>query len=226
MTMFLENIRLYIMSSFGTFVGITITVLLLAVIAYLLGSFNTAIIISKLFLHEDIREKGSGNAGGTNMLRNYGKKMAIITLLFDFLKGFIAVNIGSRLFGASESIESMYGALIAGIFCIMGHVFPLYFGFKGGKGVMTTFSIVAVIDWRISLVCVVMFVVIVAFTRFVSLGSIIAGITFSIAMLLVYRNFGLFALSAVISIWLVYSHRTNIVRLRNGTENKISLSKK
>ena len=132
---------------------------LTGVIAYLLGSISFSIIFTKLFSHkQDIRTMGSGNAGATNVLRSVGPKAAICTFIFDFAKGILSVFIGRQLFaymttftsiegiGSGELIQ--YGAYIAGFCCAMGHIFPIFFGFKGGKGVLTSWAIIALIDWR------------------------------------------------------------------------------
>ena len=159
--------------------------LLAAVIAYLLGSVSFSIIFTKLFAHkQDIRSMGSGNAGMTNVLRSVGAKAAIFTFIFDFAKGILAVWIGRLLFdwmttftviegvGAGELVQ--YGAYIAGFFCAIGHIFPIYFGFKGGKGVLTSWAIIALIDWRAFVLVIVVFIIVFLCSKIVSLASICA----------------------------------------------------
>ena len=153
--------------SFGAvfWVVTVFSVLALLVVPYFLGSINFGIIISKLFHGEDIREYGSGNAGMTNMLRTYGKRDAAITLIGDALKAVVAVILGRILFGIS-------GGYVAGLTCILGHAFPCYYKFKGGKGVVVTAATIAVIDWRIFLVLLGIFILVVAFSKYISLGSV------------------------------------------------------
>ena len=142
----------------GIFMSAVLPAILTMVISYLLGSINSSIIFTKLFSHEDIREMGSGNAGTTNVLRSVGKRTAACTFAFDFIKGVLAVFIGRLLFqyfaaayplaGVSSWEFVQYGAYLAGIFCVLGHDFPVFFGFRGGKGVLTSWSIILLIDWR------------------------------------------------------------------------------
>ena len=139
-----------------------IHVLLTAVISYLIGSVNFSILLSRIISGKDIRESGSGNAGATNMLRTYGKKMGVITLLLDILKGVIAI-LGCRvLFG--EAADTL--AYIAGVFVALGHNFPLYFGFKGGKGVATSLGVILMLDWKVGLIVAVCAIAVMAITRY------------------------------------------------------------
>ena len=149
--------------------------------AYLLGSLNSAIIVSRLMLGVDIRNYGSGNAGSTNAFRTMGGKKALLVVGGDILKGIIAVVIGAWLGGDM-------GKLLAGVFVVVGHVFPLYFGFKGGKGVLTSATMIALIDWRVFLVIFAVFLAAFLFTRYVSLGSILAAFTFPFAMWHFHRD--------------------------------------
>jgi len=145
--------------------------LICVVIPYLLGSFNTAIIVSKYLYHDDIRKYGSGNAGLTNMHRVYGKKGALYTLLGDVLKQFLSVSIGMLVMGRN-------GAFLAGTFCILGHIAPIYFRFKGGKGVLAAATMVLMMDPIMFLVLFAVFALVVLIFRYISLGSMMAGFVY------------------------------------------------
>lgn len=195
------------------------SVLALLVVPYFLGSINFGIIISKLFHGEDIREYGSGNAGMTNMLRTYGKRDAAITLIGDALKAVVAVILGRILFGIS-------GGYVAGLTCILGHAFPCYYKFKGGKGVVVTAATIAVIDWRIFLVLLGIFILVVAFSKYISLGSVCGMLVFPLLVQVWDRGLSInVLLSCLISALAIFLHRGNIKRIYNGTESKLSLSK-
>lgn len=196
------------------------------VIGYFLGSINSAVILSRLFYKEDIREKGSKNAGLTNMLRVYGAKAAAFTFLGDFCKGIIAVCAG-YIMGV------VLFACLAGGFAVLGHVFPAYFGFKGGKGVLTAFSVMIVICPLPTLIALGIFVITVALTRYVSLGSILAAssipfVTYFLGgKLFSYGGLSpVFFLACTLCVIIVVKHHANIVRLVTGKESKLKLSKK
>ena len=214
-----------------------LTLLLTAVISYLLGSCNSAIIVVKLLKHEDIREHGSKNAGLTNTLRCYGKVPALLTLIGDLAKGVVAVlislQIAKLLMGADfESVHALVDkrtiGYISGLFSIIGHIFPLYYGFKGGKGVLSAVSAIFVLDWRTGLILMAVFITIVAITRYVSLGSCISSALFCVCTLL----FGRFAdndpawlinffIAAFMGALVIFMHRGNIHRLLTHTEKKL-----
>ncbi len=207
--------------SFGAvfWVVTVFSVLALLVVPYFLGNINFGIIISKLFHGEDIREYGSGNAGMTNMLRTYGKRDAAITLIGDALKAVVAVILGRILFGIS-------GGYVAGLTCILGHAFPCYYKFKGGKGVVVTAATIAVIDWRIFLVLLGIFILVVAFSKYISLGSVCGMLVFPLLVQVWDRGLSInVLLSCLISALVIFLHRGNIKRIYNGTESKLSLSK-
>ena len=221
-----------------------LTLLLPAVISYLLGSCNSAIIVVKLLKHEDIREHGSKNAGLTNTLRCYGKVPALLTLIGDLAKGVVAVlislQIAKLLMGADfESVHALVDkrtiGYISGLFSIIGHIFPLYYGFKGGKGVLVSCSILLVIDPVTFCIVIPFFIIVVAISRYVSLGSILSAAVYPIITFCVHMfvyNVGIeralihTGLVLCTSILLIYMHRSNIQRLRNGTENKFGSKKK
>ena len=194
-------------------------VLVCMVLPYIFGSLNFAIIISKLFYHDDIRKYGSGNAGMTNMLRTYGKLPAAATLLLDMAKGALSVVLGSLIFAD-------IGSAIAGLFVVLGHMFPCFYKFKGGKGVATTAMVVLATDWLVFLILFAIFLIIVIGTKYVSLGSVMCMLIYPFVLAQIH-NTGFNVLSAIIVAALViFMHRSNIVRLRNGTESKISFKKK
>ena len=210
------------------------TYIIVAVIAYLIGSINFSIILSKKMAGFDIREKGSGNAGTTNMLRSVGKKAAAITLICDILKGVVSILIA---FLAGKIVKNLDNALLvqlAGILVIVGHTFPVFFKFKGGKGIATSLGVLLMINWQIGLICLVFALVLMALTKMVSVGSIAAGILFPVLVAFINQNYiiptsnsnwSYLVFSIIIALLVVFNHRTNIQRILNGTENKLSFKK-
>lgn len=195
-------------------------VLVYVLIPYLLGSINTAILVSKYFYHDDIRNYGSGNAGFTNVMRTYGKKAALITFGGDFLKTVLAVLVGWCVFGYLT-------AYIAGFACFLGHIFPVFYGFKGGKGVLCMGTIMLMLDWRIFLVMITVFVGIVMATKYISAGSVICAMMFPL-MLNRMNNTGIHMIEFVamaIAVIVVIKHRTNLKRIFDGTESKFKIKK-
>ena len=206
---------------------IALLTLLGAVIAYLLGGLNFAIIISKYKFKDDIRRFGSGNAGMTNMLRTYGKAAAAFTLLGDMAKAAVSVLIGTLLAGEA-------GAYIAGLACVLGHAFPCYYSFKGGKGIVVTATMLLCLEPLVFLILFAIFVLIVLSTKYLSLGSIIGMLIYPLLLNRMYPflNGGVpeGAVAAIVSILntilVIWLHRENIKRLMEGKENKFSLKKK
>ncbi len=199
--------------------------LLCSILPYLLGSLNAAIVVSKYKYHDDIRKYGSGNAGMTNMGRVFGKQGALLTLAGDTLKQFVSVVIGIVVCGE-------WGAYVAGVFCMLGHIAPIYYHFRGGKGVLTAATMVLMVDYQVFLVAFLIFVVTVAITRYVSLGSVIGGfalpgIVYASANLRgTYPSLPALCFSIFVGMVLIFMHRSNIRRLFEGTENKLSFKKK
>lgn len=207
------------------------------IIAYLIGSINFSILISKKRAGYDIREKGSGNAGTTNMLRNLGKKYAAITLICDILKGVVSIVIAiiiGKILGGNTNAALL--VQIAGVAVVLGHTFPIFFGFKGGKGVATSLGILLITNWQIGLICLVFGIVLIALTRMVSLGAIAAAVLFPILTLFIGENYyivpsfsglgnGYFIFSVILAVIVIFNHRTNIKRILNGSENKVSFKK-
>ena len=199
-----------------------------AVIAYLIGSINSSILISKAVTGKDIRTSGSGNAGATNMLRTMGKKYAVITLIIDILKGVVALLLAKLAISLGAFASATY---IAGVSVVLGHNFPIFFGFKGGKGVATSLGVVLLLDWKIGLITLVVALAIMAISKYVSLGSITAAVVFMVLQIVamaVTDNFDVARLICVLILGglLIIRHRANIVRLANGTENKLGAKKK
>lgn len=209
--------------------------LLVIVAGYLLGSINSSIIISKLLYRDDIRRHGSGNAGTTNMLRTYGKGAALLTLLGDVMKTVISVLFAAIIFGFNYvgGISTGGFCYIAGLFTILGHIFPIYYGFKGGKGVLATAAMALVLSPLAFLILIILFILIVWISKYVSLGSVTVAILYPVVLHGIFQvQFGttmpgLAALSAIIAaIVIVWCHRKNLERISNRTENKISFKKK
>ncbi|MGM9613411.1 MAG: glycerol-3-phosphate 1-O-acyltransferase PlsY [Butyricicoccus sp.] len=192
---------------------------IIAASAYLLGSLSFAIIICKLTLGKDIRAYGSGNAGLTNAYRTMGAGKTLLVLFGDIAKAAAALAIGGLLAG-------MMGKLVAGIFVILGHVFPVYFGFRGGKGVLVGATMLVFLDWRIFLAALVLFIISVALTKWVSLGSILGAISFPISMQIFYGDVRLTVIAALMAAAVVFMHRSNIKRILSGTENRFSFHSK
>ncbi len=205
--------------------------IVMAIIAYLIGSINFSVIISKRIAGFDVREKGSGNAGTTNMLRSVGKGAAVLTLVCDILKGviaiLIAIAIGNIVLGSDKGLLVQ----IAGIAVVVGHTFPIFFGFKGGKGIATSLGILLITNWQIGLICLIFALVLMVLTRMVSLGSCAAAVLFPILTLFIKEHYvveqggNYFIYSVILAIIVLYNHRSNIKRILDGTENKISFKK-
>ena len=198
------------------------TILSIVVIAYLLGSLNFAIIISGRKFKDDIRSHGSKNAGMTNMMRTYGKAAAGLTLLGDALKAVVACLVGYGLFGTM-------GAYIAGLFCIIGHMFPIFYRFKGGKGVVTSAITVLMCNPFVFLILFILFVLIVVFTKYISLGSVMCMLLYPLILHRINLLFGQptpeFIYAILMTVLVVVKHKENISRLLKGTESKFSFKK-
>jgi glycerol-3-phosphate acyltransferase PlsY len=218
-----------------------------AVLSYLIGSINTSIILSKSIYGTDIRTSGSGNAGATNMLRTHGKGIAIATLICDVLKGMIAIviaawaDIALNDFAKTAILtpfasQYILGNLkyIAGIFVVLGHDFPVFFGFRGGKGVATSLGVALTLDWQVGLIIAVIALVIMASSRYVSLGSICAAALYPVVlftylmvteMSTLDQKLGYIVMAFVLALLLIVKHHSNIKKLRLGTENKLFAKK-
>ena len=208
--------------------------IIMAIIAYLIGSVNFSVIFSKKFAGFDVREKGSGNAGTTNMLRSVGKKAAAITLVCDILKGVVSIAI-AILLGNIPDMNKDLLVQIAGVAVILGHTFPVFFGFKGGKGIATSLGVLLLSNWQIGLICLIFALVLMCLTRMVSVGSCAAAVLFPILTLFINDHYTVltegksgnvyFIYSVILAIIVLFNHRSNIKRILNGTENKVSFKK-
>lgn len=197
------------------------TLLLPAAIAYFCGCFNGAVIVSKYILRDDVRDHGSGNAGLTNFHRTFGGGLTFVVILTDVLKAVAAVLIVSAMLGWTD-----FAKYWAGLFCLLGHMFPCMFHFRGGKGILSGGAIAIMIDWRVALVVWGGFLILAVLTRYVSLGSCWAGASFPFATWFVYHQVVLLVLAILIGGLILYKHRENIKRLLAGSESKFSLHKK
>lgn len=204
--------------------------IVITIVAYLIGSINLSIIICKLMGKGDIREHGSGNAGTTNTLRTLGKLPALIVLIFDVLKAVIAIYLGKWLITLGQAQNTLipyndFAMALSSIGVILGHNFPIYYGFKGGKGIATSLGVLLTIEWKIGLVCLVFALVLMLLTRMVSVGSIAAAILYPVLVLVMGTEFTnkwiYLAFSLVIALMAVIRHRANIKRIFDGTENKL-----
>lgn len=215
-------------------IGIGYLVCILA--GYLLGSINTALIVSKVFFHEDVREYGSGNAGTTNVLRTYGKKAAILTFLGDMTKGIIAILIACALFGCPDTEPDYWHLLnavyLAAFFAIFGHVFPCFSQFRGGKGFATMVGVILALNPMLFLILFAIYVPMVLCSHYISLSSVVISLFYPMLLSIVDQNFralphGICTVIAVlIGVLITWAHRSNLRRIFDGNERKFYLGKK
>jgi acyl phosphate:glycerol-3-phosphate acyltransferase len=203
------------------------------ILAYLVGSIPTAVWIGKAFYGIDVREYGSGNAGATNTFRVLGKKAGIPVMLIDILKGFTATNltfiIGISTTGGHHSSSYVSYQLALGIVAVMGHLFPIFAGFRGGKGIATLFGMVLAVNPSAALLCVTVFVVVLLVTRYVSVSSIVAGFTYMIGVTFFFNdetNNLVVIFGMCICLLILVTHQKNIERLLKGKESKVNLFKR
>ena len=202
-----------------------------AAVAYFCGCFNGAVIVSKYILRDDVRTHGSGNAGLTNFYRTFGGPLTLVVILCDVLKAVVAICFGVWMAGGYapgfwEGLWEPYAEYWAGLFCLLGHMFPCMFHFKGGKGILSGGTIVWMIDWRIGLVVWVGFLLLFLLTKYVSLGSVWAGASFPFATWYFYPDPVIVLLAFLLGALILWKHRSNIVRLIHGNENKFSVHRK
>ena len=207
-----------------------------AVFSYFCGCFNGAVIVSKYILRDDVRTHGSGNAGLTNFFRTFGGPLTLVVILCDVFKAVAALLVSGYVIGSgytdflSADVAAAYWHTFAkywaGLFCLLGHMFPCMFRFKGGKGILSGGTIALMLDWRIALVVWGGFVLLAAATRYVSLGSVWAGASFPFISWYCYPYPAVIALAFVIGGLVVWQHRANIRRLLDGNENKFSFHHK
>ena len=210
--------------------GVWLPAVVTAVIAYFCGCFNGAVIVSKYILRDDVRKHGSGNAGLTNFYRTFGGPLTFVVILTDVLKAVVAVLVGVWLTGqmlpipdqAAQQTATAMAEYWAGLFCLLGHMFPFMFQFKGGKGILSGGTIAILIDWRVALVVWGGFLILAILTRYVSLGSSSTGVTLPIITWFVYQDWLILILSIIIGGLIIFKHRTNLQRLAAGNESKFT----
>lgn len=207
---------------------------IIAILSYLLGSLNFGVILSNTVKKEDVRDSGSGNAGTTNMMRTYGKTLGLLTIAGDILKVMVAIWIAFKIMDVEELKVTLDNASdypqvvlksFAGLFAVLGHIFPCFFKFKGGKGVATSGGMVIMIDWRIALILIIIFALTILITKYVSLGSILMAVFYPVFIGIFYKDIILVLIATVFTIIVVVAHRENVKRLINHTENKIGHKK-
>ncbi len=204
-----------------------LSILLIILLSYLAGSVPTSIIVSKLFFKFDIRDHGSGNAGGTNAFRVMGWKTGLFVMLFDFGKGFLATYLISQIRIDSLSLPLVYIQIVAGLSAVIGHIWTVFAGFRGGKGVGTAAGMLLVLYPVSLLICLGIFFITLVTTRYVSISSMFAAIALPFVLLLLNTVFKrpfsppLFILAISMATLIVFTHRSNIQRLFQGTENRI-----
>lgn len=192
------------------------------VMGYLFGTLNGAILISKLTKREDVRKKGSGNAGLTNFLRNYGGRSTLLVVVIDFGKMVAACLLSTLIYRDDPALAKM----ITGTAVQVGHIFPIFFGLRGGKGILCSAALALIMDWRIFVIIMSVFVLVFLLTKFVSLGSILAAISFGILFVVFYQEQPwIWGLALFMVALAIFMHRGNIVRLIHGQERKTHLHK-
>ena len=200
-------------------------VLIAALTAYLLGNLNGAVCVSALIAHDDVRSHGSGNAGLTNFIRNYGTASAALVIAIDAGKAAVACwACGMMLDPVGYGLE---GLILGGLCVFLGHIFPALLGFKGGKGILSGCVVAFIIDWRVGLILLASFALVYGLTKYVSLASVLGALAFGIAFILLHRDNTLVMLGGVLMSGLaIFMHRGNIARLLRGEERKTDLFSK
>ncbi len=203
--------------------------ILALVFAYLIGSVPTSVWLGKYYHGIDIREHGSGNAGATNTFRIFGKKLGITVLIIDILKGCIAVKLFYVLYESGQSVDELFNLKIRlGICALLGHVFPIYVGFKGGKGVATLLGIILALNHEAALMSIGVFLIVFLITRYVSLSSILAGLFFPVVVMVISKTSqpAMVVFALMISVAVVITHQKNIERLLSNKESRVKLFSK
>lgn len=190
--------------------------IIIGVLSYLIGNFSSAYILGKTFKRTDIRTYGSGNAGATNALRVFGKKLGVAAFILDILKGVLAVYIGGQIMGYK-------GRLIAAVLVVLGHDWPIFLKFKGGKGIATSLGVLVLLHWPTAVACIIIGVLVIIKTKYVSLGSIIAACLVPIIGTIMNRPFNkdYFVATLILGVIAIFKHRSNIKRLMEGKEFKL-----
>ena len=198
----------------------------IAVLAYFLGCFNGAVVVSRYILRDDVRNHGSGNAGLTNFYRTFGGPLTLVVILSDAVKAVVAVLFAMWIAGSISPELIALSKYWAGLFCLLGHMFPVTFQFRGGKGILSGGTIALMMDWRVALVVWGGFLILAIATRYVSLGSCWAGLSFPFVTWFVYQDELITVLAVIIGGLILFKHRGNMVRIAKGTESKFALHKK
>ena len=209
--------------------GFVLPALVVAVVGYFCGCFNGAVIVSKYILRDDVRKHGSGNAGLTNFYRTFGGPLTLVVILTDVLKAIVAVWVGilaAKYFVLDDALVIALGKYWAGTFCLIGHMFPCMFQFKGGKGILSGGTIAIMMDWRVALVVWGGFLVLAIITKWVSLGSCWAGLSFPFVSWFVYQDVVILLLAIVCGVLILWKHRGNMKRILKGEESKFSFHHK
>lgn len=196
-----------------------------AICGYLIAGFNPAITLSKAIYHKDIRECGSGNAGFTNFKRTFGNKWAWSVLVIDLSKAAVAELIFASFFGKYYGTYQ-FGAAYTGAFVMLGHAYPIFYGFKGGKGFLVCLSTMWVIDWKVGLISTVIMIILLLTTKYMSLSTVVAMLTCPILMIFFNEPMSVTVIAAAMALFMTYRHKANFVRLKNGTESKFSIKDK
>jgi glycerol-3-phosphate acyltransferase PlsY len=202
------------------------------ILAYLFGSIPTAVWLGQGFYGIDIREYGSGNAGATNTFRVLGKKAGIAVMLIDIFKGWTATNlaafIGLSVTGPQDSVQFVNYQLALGITAVLGHLFPIFAGFRGGKGIATLFGMILAVHFQAAIICVLVFVVVLSISKYVSLSSIAAGFSFPLSIVFVFHSpiRSILLYGMCICVLILVTHQKNLERLLRGSESRVNLFKR
>lgn len=197
-----------------------------AVVSYFLGCFNGAVVVSRYILRDDVRSHGSGNAGLTNFYRTFGGPLTLAVILSDVVKAVVSVLFSAWIAGILSPVLVPLGKYWSGLFCLLGHMYPCTFQFRGGKGILSGGAIALMLDWRVALVVWGGFLILAGITKYVSLGSCWTGLSFPFVSGFVYQDTLITLMAVLIGGLILWKHRGNIVRLVKGTESKFALHKK
>ena len=196
-------------------------ILITVLTGYMLGNLNGAVLVSAIFAKEDVRQHGSGNAGLTNYIRNYGAATGVLVIAIDGMKAIVACLVGKLIF---DSLDPMLGGTLGALGVMLGHTFPAMLAFRGGKGILSGFCVAMTLDWRIGLMILGFFLVFYLTTQYVSLGSVMGAVGFAIAFpVFHHNNLPVAVIGFFMGALAVYMHRGNIVRLVKGQERKTNL---
>ena len=203
--------------------------IIIGIVSYCIGSISFSIIFAKRFAGIDVRNEGSGNAGSTNVLRTVGKKAAALTLICDVLKGVAAILIACMFANIVTDANAALMVQIAGIAVVLGHTFPVFFKFKGGKGIATSLGIILLINFQIGIICLIFALIVMFLPKTVSIGSIMAALLFPVLSLVIHDNYivgdNYIVFGILLALIVIYNHRSNIKRIMEGKESTLSIKK-